>query len=647
MSDAAEPLWRPSPERVEQAQITAFRRAVAERHGIELPDYRALHRWSVENLEAFWEAVWEDCAVRGERRGPVLADPGRMPGARFFPGTELSWVENMLWRRGDGPALIFRREDGLRWTLSWDELRAGVGGLTRSLSELGVGPGDRVAGVLPNTPETLIAALATASLGAIWSSCSPDFGTRAVVDRFSQIAPRVLLGVDGYRYAGRAHDTRRQLGEIRRALPSVQHLIGVPYLGSGPIEGALDFDALCRPQSAGPDTTRFPFDTPLYVLYSSGTTGRPKCIVHGAGGTLLQHLKEQQLHTDLRPDDRFFYFTTCGWMMWNWLASGLASGATLVLYDGSPAWPGPEALFDLIDAEEISIFGTSAKFIDATAQAGLEPRVTHDLSSLRTVLSTGSPLAPGGFEYVYQHVKPDVCLSSICGGTDLIGCFVAGNPAGTVHAGEAQVLALGMDVAAYDASGKPLIGERGELVCRRPFPSMPVGFWDDPGDARYRAAYFERYPGVWHHGDFVEITPRGGMVIHGRSDAVLNPGGVRIGTAEIYRPVEAMEEVAEAIVVGQDWEGDVRVVLFVRLAGGHELDDALRERIRASVRAGASPRHVPARIVQVPDIPRTRSGKIVELAVREIVHGREVDNLDALANPDALAHFRDREELRA
>ena len=643
----SEVLWQPSSERVERAQLVRFRREMERVHGVQLPDYAALHRWSIENLEDFWQGVWDFCGVIGERgSGPALVDAGAMPDARFFPEARLNFAENLLRRADDSEALIYRGEDGARRTLSFGELRRQVASLAHEFRSLGLAPGDRVAAYMPNVPETVVAMLAATSLGAVWSSCSPDFGVRGVVDRFSQIRPKLLIATDGYRYAGRAFDVRERVREIAGALPSLEHTLVAPFLSDERIPGTLSLPELTR-EPAELRFERFPFQQPVYVLYSSGTTGRPKCIVHGAGGTLLQHLKEQRLHTDLWPGERLFYFTTCGWMMWNWLVSGLACEASLVLYDGSPSHPGPEHLFDIADGERIDVFGTSAKFIDSIAKAGLAPRETHDLSSVRSVLSTGSPLAPESFDYVYRDVKRDVCLSSVSGGTDLIGCFVAGDPAGPVLRGEAQVPALGMDVAAYSPEGERVFGEKGELVCARPFPSMPLGFWDDPGDARYRAAYFERFPGVWHHGDFVELTENGGMIIYGRSDAVLNPGGVRIGTAEIYRPVEAFEEIAEALVIGQDWQSDVRIVLFVRMQAGYVLDDALRERLRAALRSQASPRHVPARILEVPDIPHTRSGKIVELAVREVVHGRPVANLDALANPEALEHFRDRSELRA
>ncbi len=640
------PLWTPTTARATEARITRIRHRIESRHDVHLADYAAFHHWSIENLGAFWSEVWDDCDLRGERTGPVVVDEHRMPGARFFPEARLSFAENLLWKTGPEDAIVFHDEKGSRRSLSWDELRLAVGGLADALRSRGLGPGDRVGAVLPNMPETIVCMLATASLGAIWSSCSPDFGAGAVLDRLAQIDPKILFVTDRYLYGGREFDVTSRAGELRRNMSSVEHVIRVPYGPDGStVPGALDYRNLIS-GGGEPPFERFAFHHPLYVLYSSGTTGKPKCIVHGAGGTLLQHAKEQRLHTDLREGDRFFYFTTCGWMMWNWLASGLAAGATLVLYDGSPFHPGPGRLFDLADEERIDVFGVSAKLLDAVAKTGYLPRTENQLESVRTLLSTGSPLAPAGFDFVYESVKPDVCLSSICGGTDLVGCFTLGNPAGPVWRGETQVLGLGMDVAAYDDGGRAVVGEKGELVCRRPFPSMPVGFWGDDDGARYRRAYFERYENVWHHGDLVEITEHGGMIIYGRSDAVLNPGGVRIGTAEIYRAVEGLDDVVEALAIGQEWEDDVRIVLFVRLRDELGLDDELERKIRAAIRTSASPRHVPARILAVPDIPRTRSGKITELAVREVVHGREVRNRNALANPEALEHFRDRPELR-
>jgi len=651
-ADTSAPLWRPSPERVEAANITAFRRRIERAHGVALPDHAALYDWSVENIGDFWRAVWETSEVIAETPWDVvLIDGDKMPGAKWFSGARLNFAENLLRRRDDAPAIIFRSESGVRRTLSFAEVYDQAGRVARALEALGVGPGDRVAGFMPNMPETAIAMLGAASIGAIWSSCSPDFGINGVMDRFGQIAPKVLFAADGYVYNGKRIDSLGRVRGIAERIESLTRVVIVPFLDEAPdlsgLRDAVDFAAFMGDMPGDEIAfARLPFDHPLFILYSSGTTGAPKCIVHGAGGTLLQHLKEHRLHTDIKPGDRLFYFTTCGWMMWNWLVSALASEATLVLYDGSPFSPSPSILFDIADEVGIDIFGTSAKFIAALEKAGLRPRETHDLGSVRTILSTGSPLAPESFDYVYRDIKRDVCLSSISGGTDIVSCFALGNPAGPVWRGELQTRGLGMKVEVFDDRGRSLVGEKGELVCTRPFPSMPIGFWNDDDGSRYRAAYFERFPNVWCHGDYIELTEHGGIIVHGRSDAVLNPGGVRIGTAEIYRQVEKIDEVMEAICVGQDWEGDVRVVLFVVLRPGATLDDALRDRIRREIRANTTPRHVPAKIVAVADIPRTISGKIVELAVRNVIHGRPVRNKDALANPEALDLFADLDELK-
>ena len=647
----SEPLWRPDAARVAAANITAFMRAAAARRGAAIADYGALYRWSIDRPEQFWSAVWDFCAVIGERGDTVLEHADRMPGARFFPGARLNFAENLLRRRDDGDALVFRGEARVERRLSHRQLYDLVSRLTQALRAAGIAPGDRIAGFVPNLPETIAATLAAASLGAIWSSCSPDFGVQGVLDRFGQIAPRLLFTADGYDYNGKRQDSLERVAGFLPELPSVERVVVLPYGDRPPaldrVPGAVALEDFIAPHRAGDiDFRRLPFDHPLYIMYSSGTTGAPKCIVHGAGGTLLQHLKEHRLHCDIKAGNRMFYFTTCGWMMWNWLVSGLASGATLLLYDGSPFHPSGNALFDFAAAERCSFFGTSAKFIDACNKAGLAPIDSHDLAALRTIASTGSPLLPEGFDYVYAKVKRDVCLSSISGGTDIVSCFVLGNPIGPVWRGEIQARGLGMKVEVWDETGRPVTGRKGELVCAAPFPSMPVGFWNDPDGAKYRAAYFAKYPNVWCHGDFAELTGHDGMIIYGRSDAVLNPGGVRIGTAEIYRQVEQLPEVEESIVVGQDWQGDVRVVLFVKLRPGLTLDDGLAQRIRARIRANATPRHVPAKIVRVADIPRTRSGKIVELAVRDVVHGRPVKNREALANPEALELFRDLPELR-
>lgn len=648
----SQPLWTPSAQRIAATRMDAFRREIALRHGLDLPDYAALHAWSVEQREAFWQALVDAFDVNFHTPPRTVLEEGpAMPSAHWFPRATLNFAEHLLRRRDDHPALVAVAEDGRREPLSHAELAAHVAGLQQRLAAAGVGIGDRVAAFMPNTWQTVVGMLATASLGATWSSCSPDFGTQGVIDRFGQIEPKVLIAAAGYHYAGKTLDLTAKLNEILQRLPTLAQLVVVPY--ARPEARAEDFataarvslwDDFYRP-GGEPAFVPVPFEQPLYILYSSGTTGVPKCIVHGVGGTLLQHLKEHALHCDLKADDTLFYFTTCGWMMWNWLASGLALGATLVLYDGSPFHPGPERLMDLIDAEGISIFGTSAKYLAALEKAGAQPRQSHRLERLKTLLSTGSPLAHEGFDYVYREIKAELCLSSISGGTDIVSCFALGNPVLPVRRGELQCKGLGMDVQVWDEHGQPVHGEKGELVCTRHFPSMPVGFWNDPDGEKFRAAYFETFPGVWAHGDYAEETAHGGLVIHGRSDAVLNPGGVRIGTAEIYRQVEKVEQVLESIAIGQDWQGDVRVVLFVRLREGVALDDALQARIRQVIRDNTTPRHVPAKIVAVADIPRTLSGKIVELAVRNVVHGRPVKNTDALANPQALELFRDLPEL--
>ena len=647
----AEMLWQPSPERIADANLTRFAALVRERHGLSAGDYAALHRWSIEDRAAFWTAIWEYGAVIGDRGdGPALVDGDRMPGAKWLPAARLNFAENLLRRRDDAPGIVFRGEDRVRISLSFRQLHDAVSMVAQGLRAAGVVKGDRVAGYLPNMPEAVIAMLATASIGAIWSSASPDFGVQGVVDRFGQIAPKVLFSADGYFYGGKRHDSIRRLAPITAQVPSIERIVVVPYTTHAPdvsaVEKAVTLDEFVAGRTpADIEFERLPFDHPLYIMYSSGTTGAPKCIVHGAGGTLLQHIKELALHSDVKRGERILYFTTCGWMMWNWQVSALACGATLALYDGSPFYPDGNALFDFVAEEGIEIFGTSAKYIDAVKKAGLAPAGTHDLSKLKAILSTGSPLVPESFDFVYESIKRDLCLSSISGGTDIISCFVVGNPTAPVHRGEIQCLGLGLDVHAFDNDGRSVTGEKGELVCTRAFPSMPVGFWNDPGGRKYHDAYFARFDNVWCHGDYVEITERGGVIIYGRSDAVLNPGGVRIGTAEIYRRVEQLDEVAEALVIGQQWDGDVRVVLFVILQGGVELDEALESKIRSHIRATATPRHVPARIVRVTDIPRTRSGKITELAVRDIVHGREIKNREALANPEALDQFADRAEL--
>jgi acetoacetyl-CoA synthetase len=641
-------IWEPGAERASASALSTFARIVSESQGRDLSDYRALHRWSVEEMEAFWSEVWSFCDVIGERGERVLERRGEMPAAKFFPDASLCFAENLLRRRDASPALIFRNEGGERREVSFSELHDSVAHMAAFLRARGVEKGDRVAAYLPNIPEAVIAMLATSSIGAIFSSCSPDFGVAGVIDRFAQIECKILLCVDGYSYQGKAIDILSRIQEIRKAIPSIQHCILIPYLDpdNARLPDSTPWTEVLATKSDGEILfERLPFDHPLYIVYSSGTTGKPKCIVHGAGGTLLQHLKEHRLHVDLGSDDRLFYFTTCGWMMWNWLVSGLASEASLLLYDGSPTYPQRDSLFEIAEEEGVHVFGTSAKFIDACAKAGLSPGRQFDLSRIRTLLSTGSPLLPEAFDYVYREIGSDIHLASISGGTDLLSCFILGVPTLPVRRGEIQGAGLGMKVEVLDGSGRRIRGKAGELSCSRAFPSMPVGFWKDPGNERYRAAYFERYPNVWHHGDWCEERPSGGYVIHGRSDAVLNPGGVRIGTAEIYRQVETIHEVEEALVIGQRWHGDTRIILFVKLRREFELDEDLKKRIRSRIRKNATPRHQPAKILQVGDIPRTRSGKITELAVNHVVHGREVKNREALANPEALELFRDLPEL--
>ncbi|GEC94077.1 acetoacetyl-coenzyme A synthetase [Zoogloea ramigera] len=654
---AERPLWVPAGDRIAAANITDFARGAERRWGRALPDYPALHGWSVEQPAEFWTSIWDLGEVRGQM-GPVVLENGElMPGARWFPEARLNFAENLLRSRDDSDALVFWGEDRVKNRLSHGDLYRQVAHFAAALLEMGVEPGDRVAAWMPNLPETIVVMLAATSVGAIFSSASPDFGVQGVLDRFGQIEPKALVAVDGYYYNDKIVDCMERLAAITDGLPSVKRVVVVPYVHAhhdiSHVHHARMLADFVKPFLGETEIpfARLPFDHPLYIMYSSGTTGVPKCIVHGAGGVLLQHIKEHRLHGDVKPGDKLFYFTTCGWMMWNWLVSGLASGATLLLYDGSPMIGDGAILFDYAQAEGMTHFGTSAKFIDGIAKVGLRPRATHDLSALRAMFSTGSPLVPEGFEYVYREIKADLCLSSISGGTDIVSCFVLGNPTLPVWPGEIQCKGLGMAVDVFDEAGHPVRGEKGELVCTRPFPVMPVGFWNDPDGAKYRAAYFGRFDNIWCHGDYSEITPHDGVVIYGRSDATLNPGGVRIGTAEIYRQVERLDEVVESLVIGQQWPpgaaADVRVVLFVKLREGLSLDDALIARIRDTIRASTTPRHVPARVVQVADIPRTKSGKIVELAVRAVVHGEPVKNVEALANPAALEHFRARPELQS
>jgi acetoacetyl-CoA synthetase len=647
-----QPLWSPPAETIANSNMTRFMRLVDERYGIDTGTYAALHRFSVERREDFWSAIWDFCGVIGEKGEKRLENGDKMPGAAFFPDAKLNFAENLLRRNDDSDALVFRGEDKVNRRMSWKELNALVSRLQQVFQAHGVTAGDRVAAMMPNMPESIAAMLAATSIGAIWSSCSPDFGERGVLDRFGQIEPKILIACDGYWYAGKRIEVTDKLAHVVDNLPSLEVAIVVPYLETadevaGKVAKAMTLAAAIADYAVTEVAfTRLPFAHPLYILFSSGTTGVPKCIVHSAGGTLLQHLKEHVLQSDVKPGDRVFYFTTLGWMMWNWLVSGLGADATLMLYDGSPFHPSGNVLFNYAQDEKTTLFGTSAKYIDAVKKAELRPRDTHDLSSVRLIASTGSPLSAESFDFVYDAIMPDVHLASISGGTDIVSCFVLGNPLSPVWRGEIQGPGLGMAVDVWGDDGKTCPpGVKGELVCTKAFTSMPIMFWNDPDGTKYRAAYFERFDNIWCHGDFAEWTEHGGMIIHGRSDATLNPGGVRIGTAEIYAQVEQLPEIVEALAIGQQWEDDVRVVLFVRLADGTTFDDDLVARIRKQIREGASPRHVPAKIVPVADIPRTKSGKITELAVRDMVHGREVKNKEALANPEALELFKGLEEL--
>ena len=664
-----QPLWAPSPERIDRANLTPFMAQVRARASDEsIRDFDSLYAWSIRNPETFWAEVWRFFGVVASAGGPDsptetillgrdrVAPPDPIAGPKWFLEGRLNFAENLLRHRDDRDAIVAWNEQGAQRRLTYRQLADEVARVAAALSAMGITVGDRVAAFMPNIPETVIAMLATTSIGAIWSSCSPDFGANGVLDRFGQIEPRVLFCTDGYVYSGREIDCLERAKEIAERIPSLERIVVLPYVGEAPdvsnIRGAVLWKDFVPHDSTAPmlEFAQLPFDHPVYVMYSSGTTGLPKCMVHGAGGTLIQHLKELGLHTDLTRDDVVFYFTTCGWMMWNWLVSALAIGSTIVLYDGAALIRRRPILWDMAAEEKITVFGTSAKWLALAQKEGLAPIETHDLSSLKSILSTGSPLAAHSFDYVYSSVKQDVRLSSISGGTDIISCFAGGNPIGPVWRGELQALALAMRVEIFDSRGRPVVEEQGELVCTNPFPSMPVGFWNDPDGSKYRAAYFDVYPNVWRHGDWAEITKHRGMIIYGRSDATLNPGGVRIGTAEIYRQVEQLPEIIESIVIGQDIEGsagtDVRIVLFVRLPEGEVLTDALKDKIREQIRNNASPYHVPKKIIQVADIPRTISGKITELAVRDVVHGRPVKNADALANPGALELFKDLAELR-
>jgi len=648
-----QPIWTPSPERIRQANLTRFMTMLNDNRGMDFQDYDRLYQWSITHIPDFWEAMWEfGGVIAAAMYRQVVDDPAKMPGAAWFSGSRLNFAENLLRYRDERTAIIFRGENRDPQRISFRELYERVARLSQALAEAGVVAGDRVAGFMPNVPETVVAMLASASLGAVWSSCSPDFGIRGVLERFGQIEPKVLFCADGYYYNGNRFDSLERVKSIAAAIPSIRRLVVIPYLDPEPaitaIPQAVLYDDFAgrNHHPARLDFAQLPPDHPLYIMYSSGTTGPPKCMVQGAAGILLQHLKELMLHTDLKRDDTIIYLTTCGWMMWNWLVSSLAVGATIVLYEGSPFYPDPLALWRVAEEEGVTVFGTSARYLAALEKSGARPGHSCDLSRLRAVLSTGSPLSEEGFRYVYSTIKSDLQLASISGGSDLNGCFALGNPIAPVYAGELQCRGLGMAVDVFDYAGRPLIGEAGELVCRAPFPSMPLYFWNDPDGGKYRKAYFERFPGVWAHGDWCCLTESGGMIIHGRSDATLNPGGVRIGTAELYRVAESLPEIDDSIAVGQRWEGDERIILFVRLAQGVGFDDELRERLKKTIRENLSPHHVPARIIPVAEIPYTINMKKVELAVRNVIHGEPVRNREALANPHALELYADLEELK-
>jgi acetoacetyl-CoA synthetase len=642
-------LWQPTAERIASTQLAAWQQWLASDQGLVFDSYADLHQWSVTHREEFWKSIWNYFGINSHSPYRAVLENDVMPGASWFPGATLNFAEHLLRYRDNRTALISHLENGERRTLTYAELFAHVSHVAAFFRGHGISTGDRVVGFMPNVQETVVAMLAATSLGATWSSCSPDFGLQGVLDRFGQIAPSLLIAADGYYYNGKRVDCGDKISAIASQLPSLKKVLVVPLTGNTTdLSSIANAECWTTALATPADTLSFtpvPFQHPLYIMYSSGTTGVPKCIVHGTGGTLLQHLKELALHTDVSRDDVVFYYTTCGWMMWNWLISTLALGATVVLYDGSPFAHKPDILLDIAEKENITIFGTSAKYIAALEKSGCKPRETHHLDALKAVLSTGSPLAHESFDYVYRDIKPDLCLSSISGGTDIVSCFALGNPTLPVYRGELQCKGLGMAVDIFNESGHSVTNEKGELVCTQAFPCMPIGFWNDEDGEKYHQAYFDRFPGLWAHGDYGEQNTHGGLIIHGRSDAVLNPGGVRIGTAEIYRQVEKVTEVMESIAIGQDWDNDVRVVLFVKLREGINLTEILQRQIRDVIRANTTPRHVPARIVQVSDIPRTISGKIVELAVRNVVHGQPVKNTDALANPEALDCFRNRNEL--
>lgn len=649
----SKPLWQPSQGRIKNTNMYQFLEYVNLRYGKDFHSYEDLYQWSITEISEFWSAMWDyGEVIASEPYERIVDDPTKMPGAKWFEGARLNFAENLLRYRDDHIALSFKGEmQPNTVSITYAQLYDRVARLAKSLTDMGVKAGDRIAGFMPNMIETVVAMLATTSLGAVWSSCSPDFGYQGVMDRFGQIEPRILFTANGYHYGGKEFDSLDQIADVVKQIPTIERVVVVPYTDPSPDptrvpSGILFEDFLSREDNLEIAFEQVPPDHPLYIMYSSGTTGVPKCIVHGVGGTLIQHIKELKLHTDLKRDDTIFYYTTCGWMMWNWVVSSLALGARVFLFDGSPFYPGPDILWQLAQDEQITIFGISAKYLAAVEKEGLKPKDRFDLKPLKAILSTGSPLSIESFHFVYRDVKEDICLSSISGGTDIVSCFALGNPMGPVYPGELQCRGLGMKVEAFNENGESVVGEKGELVCTAAAPSMPIYFWNDPDGSKYKSAYFERFKGVWCHGDLIKITENGGIIIYGRSDATLNPGGIRIGTAEIYRQVESIPEILDSLVVGQDWGNDERVILFVKLREGVELNESFQKKIKNTIRQNATPRHVPAKIIAVPEIPYTMNGKKVELAVRKVIHGREVENKEALANPEALSYYRNLEELK-
>ena len=643
-------LWQPSKEAIANSQMTQFIDYINQNYPAKISDYFTLHQWSIDNPEAFWSSVWDFGKVIASKKAQqILVDGNHMETTKWFVDAKLNFAENLLRRRDDHTALVFVSENGQRNELTYAKLFHQVAVLAEQLREYGIKAGDRVAAFMPNSPETIIAMLATTSIGAVWSSCSADFGLQGLLDRFSQIEPKILFATDGHQYKGKTFNHLEKIAELQKQLPSLQKTIVLPFINDhtdiSHLNNALLWTDIKKTETPELIFEQLPFNHPIYILYSSGTTGKPKCMVHGAGGILLQHLKELMLHTDLRPEDKIFFFTTCGWMMWNWLVSSLAVGATVVLYEGSPFYPNPKRLFDLIDEIGITVFGVGAKLIEAAHKARLIPMKTHDLSTLRTIATTASPLLPESFDYVYTKIKKDLCLSSISGGSDIVSCFALGNPILPVYRGELQCMGLGMNVKVFNDEGQSVTQEKGELVCISPFTAMPIYFWNDPDGKKLHNAYFDKFPNVWAHGDYAEITKHNGMIIYGRSDTTLNPGGLRIGTAEIYRQLDKIDDVIDCMAVAQNWESSERIILFVVLREGISLNDDLRKNIKTMIRHDVSPHHVPAKIIQVPDLPRTINGKIVELAVKKVIHGEPVKNLETLANPETLDYFRDLKEL--